>query len=308
MEKERLFLNTIFYVILTSFFCYIFWKEKEIVEKLSTMKEKISEKIIEKFKVEKNGVKQVVKKTIHYTESIATALVLVLIIQRFYIGNFMIPTGSMIPTIVPRDRVFGNMVIYKFRTPKREEIIVFKEPVQNKVLYTKRLMGLPGEQVEIKDNLLLINDVAVGTRKYSSLGQLEGKKWIIPKKGDKLKIIPYGDYNTVYREQNLDIVKIQEILVENPGAVEQILPKLKFEINGQETGMLLNIMHRREVVQKLFSGETVEIELDDNYYMALGDNTDNSYDSRFWGFVSEKTIRGKAILRFWPLNRISILK
>ena len=52
----------------------------------------------------------------------------------------------------------------------------------------------------------------------------------------------------------------------------------------------------------------MEVILDKDYYLALGDNTDNSFDSRMWGFVAENRIRGKAVLRFWPLNRIGIVK
>ena len=75
------------------------------------------------------------------------------------------PTGSMEPTIMPKDRLFGNMVVYKFRKPERNEIIVFKEPIQNKVLYTKRVMGLPGEKVFLKDNHLYVNDEKINIRR-----------------------------------------------------------------------------------------------------------------------------------------------
>lgn len=91
------------------------------------------------------------------------------------------------------------MVVYKFRKPERNEIIVFKEPIQNKVLYTKRVMGLPGEKVFLKDNHLYVNDEKINIREYSSLGQLgEANYWIIPKKGDTIEVIPganYGEYH-----------------------------------------------------------------------------------------------------------------
>ena len=56
------------------------------------------------------------------------------------------------------------------------------------------------------------------------------------------------------------------------------------------------------------SGEKVTVTADEDYYLALGDNTNGSYDSRMWGFVKESRIKGKAFVRFWPLNRISLLK
>ena len=86
------------------------------------------------------------------------------------------------------------MVSYKFTGPKRNSIIVFKEPIENKVLYTKRAMGLPGETVKIQDGTLYINGEATNFRQYSNLG-IGDNEWRIPKKGDKLEIIPAGNYN-----------------------------------------------------------------------------------------------------------------
>ena len=63
-----------------------------------------------------------IRTTINLVETIGTALILVLIIQKFYLGNFLVPTGSMIPTIMPKDRLFGNMLIYKFRKPKEKRL------------------------------------------------------------------------------------------------------------------------------------------------------------------------------------------
>ncbi|MGL5099637.1 MAG: signal peptidase I [Fusobacteriaceae bacterium] len=278
------------------------------MEKINVHKERLGIFLIEKFNIKNSSLKKILKGTIHYTETLGTALILVLVIQRFYLGNFMVPTGSMLPVIVPKDRLFGNMVIYKFSKPKREDIVVFKEPIQNKVLYTKRAMGLPGEEVEIKDGKLYINDVAIKTRGYTDLGEIRGKKWIVPKKGDKLIITPLGNYDDMYKANNIDIAKVQKYLSENPGAVSEILPDLKFEINGMETGMLLDMIHNKKIVDDLFAGKTVDLVIDKDYYLTLGDNTEGSYDSRMWGFVPADRIRGKAFVRFWPLNRISLLK
>lgn len=308
MEKHILILNGIFYLILTLFFIYIFVKEKELVEKIKVYKEKFSLYLIEKWDIKSEGGVKAVKTTVHWVETLGTALILVLIIQRFYIGNFMVPTGSMIPTIIPKDRLFGNMVIYKFRKPEREEIVVFKEPIQNKVLYTKRLMGLPGEKVQIKNGRLYINNAEITSRNYLDLGMIKDKEWIIPKKGDKVKIIPYVDYETIYKQNKIDIEAVQKDLINNPGAIEQILPKIEFQVEGQTTGMILDLIEKKDIVEKLFKGETVEYVLDEDYYMTLGDNTESSYDTRFWGFVAESRIRGKAFVRFWPLNKISLLK
>jgi len=292
----------IFYFFLTLFFAYIFIKEKDLAKKFDAHREKFVNKITEN----KNSAKYT-KKILYYVETIGTALILVVIIQRFYIGNFKIPTGSMIPTIQVGDRVFADMVSYKFTGPKRNSIIVFKEPIENKVLYTKRAMGLPGETVKIQDGILYINGEATNFRQYSNLG-IGDNEWRIPKKGDKLEIIPAGNYNKARNYTAIDIEKIQKELKYNSASVYEFMPNLKFVVNGEETGLILDFIHDKDVVAKLMVGETVQVTLDDDYYLALGDNTDNSFDSRYWGFVKGSRIRGRAIVRFWPLNRIGLVK
>ena len=292
----------IFYFFLTLFFAYIFIKEKDLAKKFDARREKFVNKITEN----KNSAKYT-KKILYYGETIGTALILVVIIQRFYIGNFKIPTGSMIPTIQVGDRVFADMVSYKFTGPKRNSIIVFKEPIENKVLYTKRAMGLPGETVKIQDGILYINGEATNFRQYSNLG-IGDNEWRIPKKGDKLEIIPAGNYNKARNYTAIDIEKIQKELKYNSASVYEFMPNLKFVVNGEETGLILDFIHDKDVVAKLMVGETVQVTLDDDYYLALGDNTDNSFDSRYWGFVKGSRIRGRALVRFWPLNRIGLVK
>ena len=292
----------IFYFFLTLFFAYIFIKEKDLAKKFDARREKFVNKIVKN----ENKAKRY-KKILYYVETIGTALILVVVIQKFYIGNFKIPTGSMIPTIEIGDRVFADMVSYKFTGPKRNSIIVFKEPIENKVLYTKRAMGLPGETVKIQDGTLYINGEATNFRQYSNLG-IGDNEWRIPKKGDKLEIIPAGNYNKARNYTAIDIEKIQKELKYNSASVYEFMPNLKFVVNGEETGLILDFIHDKDVVAKLMVGETVEVTLDDDYYLALGDNTDNSFDSRYWGFVKGSRIRGRALVRFWPLNRIGLVK
>ena len=297
----------IFYFFLTLFFAYIFIKEKDLAKKFDAHREKFINKIVEKHNIKNENKVKYFKKFLYYVETIGTALILVVIIQRFYIGNFKIPTGSMIPTIQVGDRVFADMVSYKFTGPKRNSIIVFEEPIENKVLYTKRAMGLPGETVKIQDGALYINGEATNFRQYSNLG-IGDNEWRIPKKGDKLKIIPAGNYNKAHSYTAIDIEKIQKELKYNSASVYEFMPNLKLVVSGEGPGLILGFIHETEVGAKLMVGETVEVTLDDDYYLALGDNTDNSFDSRYWGFVKGSRIRGRAIVRFWPLNRIGLVK
>lgn len=308
MSRENFIFNIIFYIILSLFFLYLFVKEKTLSAKIKNMIENFSENICDSLGIVEEKKRKNIASVLNGIESIITAIVLVLIIQRFYLGNFMVPTGSMEPTIMPKDRLFGNMVSYKFRAPKREEIVVFKEPIQNKVLYTKRIMGLPGENVCIKDNYLYINNNKIESRNYSPLGDLGNNTWIVPKKGDKVTIIPGGNYTEEYMRRNINVGRIQDILLQNPGEIKEAIPSLEFYVNGERTGMILDLVHDKEVIKDLMDGKTIETTLEDDYYLALGDNTNGSYDSRMWGFVKEDRIRGKAFVRFWPINKIKLLK
>ena len=339
----------VFYFFLTIFFIYIFVKEKDIAKKSDIHREKFVNKIAKKYNIEDEKKVKRINKTFYYIETIGTALILVVIIQRFYIGNFKIPTGSMIPTIEIGDRVFADMVSYKFTTPKRNNIIVFKEPIQDKVLYTKRAMGLPGERIKIEDDILYINGEKTDFRRYSDDG-IGSQEWKIPQKGDKLQIIPAGNYREALEDAGINVdnivkeafykesfeffkniyynlkhkifdkLNIKYDITEyinhrddyrKQGAfsiVGMIMPNLKFVVNGEETGPILDFISDKDIRNKLLNGETVEIILDDNYYLALGDNTDNSKDSRYIGFIKESRIRGRALVRFWPLNRIGLIK
>lgn len=160
-----------------------------------------------------------------YRKAIIWALVISSLVIIFIAQAFYIPSVSMSPTLLIKDRIIVNKFIYSFTEPQRQEIIVFKYPVQPRRKLIKRLIGLAGDKVEIKDGLVYLND------------QLLEEDYILEK--------DYRNYGPV------------------------VIPE-------------------------------------DNYFV-LGDNRNNSEDSRFWGFVPQKNIIGKAILIFWPLNRIKIL-
>jgi len=96
-----------------------------------------------------------------WVEPIVIAVVLALIIRTFVVQAFKIPTGSMRPTLMEGDRILVNKFIYKFREPVRGDVIVFVSPEDKKKDFIKRLVGLPGEEIEISNGTILINKKAV---------------------------------------------------------------------------------------------------------------------------------------------------
>ncbi len=157
------------------------------------------------------------------------AVILAFLIDTFVIVNAQIPSGSMENTIMTGDRVFGNRLAYKFSDPKRFDIIIFKYPDDESQLFIKRIIGLPGETVEIHDG-------------------------------------------NIY-------------------------------INGSDTP--LEDVDIKEPMEGSFGPYTVP----EGCYFVMGDNRNNSRDSRYWEntFVSEDEILGKAVLRYWPLNKMKFL-
>jgi signal peptidase I len=91
-------------------------------------------------------------------ETVLIAFVLAMIIRTFIVQVFYIPTGSMIPTLLIKDRVIVNKFIYKFSKPKHQEVIVFKYPVNPKKDFIKRIIGIPGDTIVIRNGYIFVND------------------------------------------------------------------------------------------------------------------------------------------------------
>ncbi len=176
--------------------------------------------------------KKAFKVIFEYVDSARSASILALIIVTLIVQTFAIPTGSMIPTLNIGNHLMVNKFIYYFAKPKRGDVIVFVYPVNSKKNFIKRLIGLPGETIEIKDGSVFIN-------------------------GEKLKA-----------------------------------PKTIAERHYYNEGMY---------------GEGV-IKIPANTYFVMGDNTKNSKDSRFWGFVPKKNLLGRAFFIYWPLTKMRIIR
>lgn len=112
--------------------------------------------------------------TREYIESIAIALGIALVLRAFVFEAFKIPSGSMIPTLQVGDHIFVNKFIYgiripytdlklgmELRKPRRGEIVVFKNPKNEDEDYIKRIIGIPGDTIELKNNVVYINGKAV---------------------------------------------------------------------------------------------------------------------------------------------------
>ncbi|SHJ59971.1 signal peptidase I [Anaerobranca californiensis DSM 14826] len=96
-----------------------------------------------------------------WIKSIIIAVLLALIIRSFIMESFIVDGSSMQPTLANQQRVLVNKISYRFKTPKRGEIIVFPLPNDENRILIKRVIGLPGDKVEIIDGRLFLNDQEV---------------------------------------------------------------------------------------------------------------------------------------------------
>ncbi|WP_064612661.1 signal peptidase I [Streptobacillus moniliformis] len=261
-------------------------------------------------------------------------IILVLIIQGYYLGNYAIPTGSMEPTIKVGDRIFANNVSYRFKSPQIGDIISFKEPLDNSLMYTKRITGTAGNTFKINEadhNIYINGEKSSLNREYSIEGILKlynNPEIYIPKKGDKVKLLNILELDIVNGNGVIEI-KREEFLAKNISkkyykylfgffnsntldqisGVEQYLSNKRYtyvlESEGRFVLPILDFKYDEKLMTRLLNGE--EIELESNYYMAMGDNTRNSNDSRFFGYVKEERIYGKLLLRWYPFNRVGLL-
>lgn len=109
---------------------------------------------MEKEREQRNGWK---KEVIEWLKIIVSAALIAFVLNTFIIANSRVPSGSMETTIMTGDRVIGSRLSYKFSDPERGDIIIFLFPDDESVHYVKRIIGLPGDTVDIIDGKVYLN-------------------------------------------------------------------------------------------------------------------------------------------------------
>ena len=231
----------------------------------------------------KNKKEEIIADDLDWSNTVYFAGFVASIVMFFLIQAFKIPSASMQDTLLEGDHLFVNKAVYGFRLPftkkwfssyksiQRGDIIIFEFPAESKEQkncggsqykrdFVKRVVGLPGDKVEIKDSQVYIND------------ELQPRQ-------------DYEKYEPVVRFQ-----KTSDIFV--PQNYQQLWEEHKLD------------SYMGLVLRDQFGPVTVP----EDAYFALGDNRDNSCDSRFWGPVPRQNIKGKAWFIHWPLKRIRLIK
>ena len=226
-----------------------------------------------------------------WTAGLFPVIALVFVLRSFAFEPFKIPSGSMLPTLEVGDLILVNKWVWGLRLPvvhtkltegspvQRGDVMVFRYPPKPSVDYIKRVVGLPGDTVSYLNKKLVIN-------------------------GNEIEKIPVENYLGV-REQHSETGSVSA----QPLQFEQYREQL-----GTHTHMILNDPARPAgipVVENFsmqescnYSPEGVTCKVPEGHYLMLGDNRDDSYDSRFWGFVPERNIVGKAVVVWLNLGNL----
>jgi signal peptidase I len=221
---------------------------------------------------------------LEYTASFFPVILLVFVLRSFFFEPFRIPSGSMIPTLQIGDLILVNKYQYGVRlpvinkkiieigSPQRGDVMVFRFPLNPQQDYIKRVVGLPGDKVEYVDRRLSINGIPVETiplGRYFEEGRVQ--------------------YYSEFTEK-LGKVSHRIILSESPLGVPIML-------SGPHTNP--------NACRYQPDGRGVACTVPAGHYFMMGDNRDNSEDSRFWGFVPDENIVGRAFFIWMNFGNIS---
>jgi len=216
--------------------------------------------------------------------SIFTVLLVVFVLRSFVAEPFRIPSSSMRPGLVTGDFILVNKFSYGLRlpvldtkvldlgSPKRGDVIVFKAPHEPEKDYIKRVIGLPGDVVVYKDKKLTIN-------------------------GEPVPQVEDGTYSYVEFGQFLTAIRFKETLGDRQYSILEFPQFPSFMPNQKYPGT--------PVPTCSDDGNTVTCNVPAGHYLAMGDNRDNSLDGRYWGFVPDSHLRGRAFFIWFNWDDIS---
>nr|WP_315260373.1 signal peptidase I [uncultured Limnohabitans sp.] len=228
-----------------------------------------------------------------WTAGLFPVIAVVFVLRSFLFEPFKIPSGSMIPTLHVGDLILVNKFHYGVRLPvlntkltdgnpvQRGDVMVFRYPPKPSLDYIKRVIGVPGDEVAYLNKQLTINGQPVTKAPRADFFEQDSMRYITQFE-EKL---PVGS-----KPSEMKDMRIHNLL--NDKDRPSFVP-------GADDFAFKDNCH--------YTVEGVTCKVPAGHYFMMGDNRDNSLDSRYWGFVPEKNIVGKAFfvwMNFGSLSRI----
>ena len=232
---------------------------------------------------------------------IYAAIFIFMVIRPYFFQTFQIPTGSMVPTNMVGDFIGLNKAVYRYTDPKRGDIVVFRPPIEAcypeqldadgtvNVDFVKRLIGLPGDKVEIRKGDVYINDKPLWEpyKQYSIPIDSEQKKFRILE-GQERDAVPKANWKLVNYKGKL-------------------IPLNYTEFDANMVGRGYNVADKYVIYEESEWPKARALpaeKIPDGYYLFMGDNRNGSYDGRGWGLVPRASIVGRAEFVWLPISRI----
>ena len=226
---------------------------------------------------------------VEYSKSFFPVILIVFMLRSFLVEPFKIPSSSMRPTLIVGDFIVVNKFSYGIRipiigkkiieigAPERGDVMVFHYPEDPSTDFIKRVVGLPGDTVEYRGKQLYINGILQEQTRD-------------------------GDYN--YVEAALNFVHTERYVENLSGRAHGML--INPDVPGVHLGAVAEFRFREYCT---YNSDRLTCTVPSGHYFMLGDNRDNSRDSRYWGFVPDRLIVGKAFMiwmNFGDLKRIGL--
>jgi len=220
-----------------------------------------------------------------WTAGLFPVILAVFLLRSFLVEPFKIPSGSMMPTLLTGDLILVNKFTYGLRLPvintkitegtppARGDVMVFRYPPKPSMDYIKRVVGVPGDEVAYLNKKLTINGQPVSKQPVPEYFDEEAMRYL--------------------KQYSEDLGGKQHMLLNDDGRRAGLSEAEIMAFPNQENCR--------------YSVEGVVCKVPPGHYFMMGDNRDNSLDSRYWGFVPDKNIVGKAFfvwMNFGDLKRI----
>ncbi len=256
------------------------------------------------------------EKIVSWIKTILSAIIIVMFINGALVANFVVPTGSMENTVLPGDFLVVNRFIYGPSTPqiipflnqplpfvklpplkkvKRGDVIVFifpgyRDQVEPEEFqyYLKRCVAVGGDTILIRNKQLYINGKAVPLPPH---GKIDPR--LPPPPGDEFRTFPPGMGFTRDNYGPLVVPKAGDTIYISPANIRQ------WKVFIQREGHSVAV---RDATVLIDGKPTTYYVVERDYCFAMGDNRDQSLDSRYWGFVPIDNIVGEPVFIYWSWN------